>query len=363
MMFSGSYAPEDVCILLKPIALPDTPLDEKERLIQSGRRHYSEMLTHERLPSQAYMELFYEALRLNQQRMAIDLMRLAARIAARRAGAITLVSLARAGTPIGVLLKHVLERQFGRCVSHYSISIIRDRGIDRNALRFILERHEDKSLVFIDGWTAKGVIADELSRSVAEFNRMSGYAVSAALHVLSDLSGSAKVTAGSEDYLIPSAILNATISGLISRSILNSQQIGPKDFHGCVYYEQFRSADLSRWFVATLLKTVESLPEASWRDTETEVDRAQLQALRKRFLSDSHVRFGISDYNRVKPGIGEATRVLLRRVPHLLIVRDVEDVAVHHLLLLASEKNVALQIDPLLPYRAVSLIKELSQYV
>ncbi|MGH8499539.1 MAG: cysteine protease StiP domain-containing protein, partial [Methylococcales bacterium] len=254
-MFSGSYGSDDVCILLKPVTLPDTPLPEKEKMIQSGLRHYSELLTHERLPSRRYMALFYRGLRRNNQRMAVDLLRLAGLIAATRAGDITLVSLARAGTPIGVLLKHVLMRHFGRDAAHYSVSIIRDRGIDRNALRYIIERHEDSSLVFIDGWTAKGVIAAELQRSVADFNRRAGSAISPALHVLSDLSGTAEVAAGCEDYLIPSSILNATISGLISRSILTSEQIGPCDFHGCLYYRQFSAADLSRWFVSKLLKT------------------------------------------------------------------------------------------------------------
>lgn len=362
-MFSGSYGADDVCILLKPVAIPDTPLKEKERMIQSGQRHYSDMLTHERLPSRRYMALFYQALRRNHERMALDLLRLAAEIATRRAGAITLVSLARAGTPVGVLLKHVLARHFARQASHYSISIVRDRGIDWNALRYILERHDDRSLVFVDGWTAKGVIAAELERSVAEFNRFAGSAVSTALHVLSDLAGTAEVAAGCEDYLIPSAILNATISGLISRSILNCEQVGPCDFHGCLFYHQFGAADLSRWFVAKLLKTVEALPKAALEEKTEALDRIELQAVRNRFLAAIRSRFGIRDDNRIKPGIGEATRVLLRRVPHLLIVRDVEDRAVHHLRLLAAEKDVPVITDPRLPYRAVSLIQEVSHYV
>ncbi|MCI0654814.1 MAG: cysteine protease StiP family protein, partial [Methylococcaceae bacterium] len=336
---------------------------EKERIIQSGQGHYSEMLTHEGLPSRRYMALFYKALKRNDQRMALDLLCLARGLAAAREGAITLVSLARAGTPIGVLLKHVLARYFGRDATHYSISIIRDRGIDQNALRYILERHDDKSLAFIDGWTAKGAIAAELQRSVADFNRIEGSAVSPGLHVLSDLAGEAEAAAGCEDYLIPSSILNATISGLISRSILISGQIGPSDFHGCLFYGQFRAADRSRWFVSKMLKTVEALPKAALAQETGPVDRAGLKAVRNRFLADIRTRFGVRDHNRIKPGIGEATRVLLRRVPHLLIVRDLEDRAVHHLRLLAAEKHVPVITDSRLPYRAVSLIQEISHHV
>ena len=43
--FSGSYQPDDVQFLLKPIAMEMTPVDLKEELIQSGKMHYSDMLS------------------------------------------------------------------------------------------------------------------------------------------------------------------------------------------------------------------------------------------------------------------------------------------------------------------------------
>ena len=63
--------------LLKPIKLPDTPVYVKEALIQSGKKHYSEMLTHESLPPDDYLPLFYRAMTLNQDRMAEHLLLLA----------------------------------------------------------------------------------------------------------------------------------------------------------------------------------------------------------------------------------------------------------------------------------------------
>jgi hypothetical protein len=50
------------------------------------------------------------------------------------------------------------------------------------------------------------------------------------------LAAQADVAATYDDYAIPSGILNATVSGLTSRSILNAA-IGPEDFHGCVFYQ------------------------------------------------------------------------------------------------------------------------------
>src|SRR5262249_43310982 len=156
VMFSGSYDPADVTFLLKPVQLATTPVAEKERLIQSGQRHYSEMIGAEALPSPRYLQLFHDALKREKARFARDLLRLAGEIAARRSGEITLVSRARAGTPVGVLLTRTLRERLARRATHYSVSIIRDRGIDEVALRFILARHDPASVVFVDGWTGKG---------------------------------------------------------------------------------------------------------------------------------------------------------------------------------------------------------------
>ena len=358
--FTGSYSTEDVQFLLKQIDVPDTPVAEKERQIQVEKRHYSEMLSHERLPSAEYMTIFHQAMEQNQQKMATDCIRLAQQIASRRADEIVLVSLARAGTPVGVILKHVLTEHCQRKVWHYSISIIRDRGIDKNALHYILARHADTSIVFIDGWTGKGVIARELHKSIQDFNQHHQLAIDSGLYVLVDLAGTASLSASVDDYLIPSAILNATVSGLISRSILNDEYIGADDFHGCIFYKQFLEVDLSHWFVNKIRTQVALL----WSSLSTQMivlpDKQILQEKSQQFLVGVKRDYGVVDENRVKPGIGEATRVLLRRIPDLLLLRDENDIAVAHLKVLAVEKQVSIIVDNDLPYRAVSLIKEVS---
>jgi hypothetical protein len=351
--FAGSYLDSDVRFLLKRLPLADfVDVREKEALIQSGRRHYSEMLSPERLPSARYLALFDVACRLNGERMARDCLRLATLIAARRSGAITLVSLARGGTPVGVVLKRLLERVLGRTATHYSVSIVRDRGIDANALRHILvQGHAPESLVFVDGWTGKGVVARELAASIARFNDANGVALDPGLFVLSDLAGAASVAASCEDYLIPSSILNATVSGLVSRSVLNGD-IGPDDFHGCVLYDAFADEDRSRAFVDLLDGLAPAQVDAA-RPADTRAAAARSLA----YIALAQHRYGINDVNLIKPGIGEATRVLLRRVPRLLLLRDLQDPGVAHLRLLAEEKGVPVEIDPALPYQAVSLIR------
>src|SRR5687768_14877796 len=128
--FSGSYAAGDVAFLLKPVRMETIPTPEKQRLIQPGARHYSQMLPDERLPAEPYLALFHHAMDENAERMAADVARLVRALHARATvGEIVLVSLARAGTPLGVLLRRALDRLRPGEAPHYSVSVIRDRGI------------------------------------------------------------------------------------------------------------------------------------------------------------------------------------------------------------------------------------------
>ena len=380
MNFSGSYHGDDVRFLLKRLELASfVDVPDKERLIQSGQRHYSEMLSRESLPSPRYLDVFDQACAANLERMARDCVTLAGLIARRRTGPVTLVSLARAGTPVGVVLKRLLGGMFGREVAHYSLSIIRDRGIDQVALEYILAQgHAPESIVFIDGWTGKGVIAAELHASMAVFNARHRCAIDSGLYVLSDLAGVAARAAGHDDYLIPSSILNATVSGLVSRSILNDE-IGPDDFHGCVYYAEFEPQDQSRVFADRLVELAQQWAEGpaaidavigpasepasattALAEAATEAARATAAQVSRDYMETAMRVHAIADRNLIKPGLGEATRVLLRRSPDRLIVRDAASADVAHLLVLAREKDVPVHLDPELPYQAVSIIRSIA---
>ncbi|MGC5796137.1 cysteine protease StiP domain-containing protein [Sphingomonas sp. NFX23] len=352
--FSGSYDAEDVTFLLKPVDMPPTRIAEKEAAIQSGLRHYSEMIAPESLPSDRYLSLYDAALERNGDRLAADVAALAAHLASRRPGReIVIVSLARAGTPIGVLLVRTL-RAWGHAAHHYSISIIRDRGIDEVALAHIAARHDPADAVFVDGWTGKGAIAAELRRSLA--GRPRGFAP--LLAVVADPAGQADIAASGDDYLIASGLLNGIVSGLVSRSILNAGFVGEGDFHACVTYPQHAHADLSRTFVDALA------PRAAAAVPRTIADHAarrpSLAADCAVMLSDVSARAGTKDVNRIKPGIAEATRALLRRVPERVLVRDPADEDVAHIAQLADEAGIPVdRLDPKSRYRAIAVIRKL----
>ena len=370
-IFSGSYSPEDVIFLMKPIAMTPMSLAEKERRIQTGECHYSEMIGEERLPSPEYLAVFKDGCDRNLHTMALNVIALASIIAENICGAVSLVSLARAGTPVGALLKRALTRYFDRQATHFSISIIRDRGMDENALLYILRKEHclPESIVFVDGWTGKGVIARELKKAVAVFNAKHGTHLSNQLYVLSDLCGAAGFSPSWEDYLIPSSILNATVSGLVSRSILNARHIGANDFHGCIYYKEFEKNDLSNWFLNQV--SVQMAAEIAKTDTtggaKTIVSPALSEDIRQGLREKSEIFaqyakniHGVKNINHVKPGIGEATRVLLRRIPDKLLIKDASHPDVRHLIVLAKEKGVPVIEYENLPYRAAAFIQNLS---
>ena len=70
--------------------------------------------------------------------------------------------------------------------------------------------------------------------------------------------------------------------------------------------------------------------------------------------------FSISDINFIKPGIGETTRVLLRRVPWKVLINEnyKEDSMINHILRLAKEKNVPIVYYPLRNYKACGIIRK-----
>ena len=343
----GTYKLEDVTILLKDITGLVKPLGTREReaQIQAGR-HYCEMLPIEYEPTEKYLQAYFAALKSYAKITAAAVKSVAEKIFRDKGEKIALVSLARAGTPIGILIKHFLERNFPCEVAHYTISIIRGVGIDANAVNFILARHNPAEIQFVDGWTGKGAIQRELSAAMKNFPD-----VSAGLAVLSDPAGVAEKCGTHEDFLIASSCLNSTVSGLLSRTFLRCDIIGENDFHGAAFYRELADKDLTYQFINAIEQNFDDAPEIQDSPPETN-GLAEV----KKIAAD----FKIDDINLIKPSIGEATRVLLRRVPWKILVTSLHDENLKHLYQLAREKSVPLEIYPLKNYKACGLIRKLA---
>ncbi|WP_201713069.1 cysteine protease StiP family protein [Rossellomorea arthrocnemi] len=357
----GSYAKEDVTFLLKDLSGADIEKStlERERAIQNGV-HYSEMLPVEYQPSEQYIKLFHDSLEKNKKDIALYVALAAEQIVHTRGLDIVLCSLARAGTPIGVLMKKYIEFKYGVTVSHYSISIIRGSGIDENALSFILDHHPEETIVFVDGWTGKGAITKELTDSINRFNEKHGTDLSPELAVLADPGHCSNLYGTREDFLIPSACLNSTVSGLVSRTVLNDSLIGPDDFHGAKYYKELLPDDLSTFYVDTIsseFKGISSRVEralAKLRESHTDMNWEGLKSVRR-----IQEEFQIEDINHIKPGVGETTRVLLRRVPWKILINTEKEHYLEHILMLARDRGVPVEEYNDMSYSCCGLIKQM----
>ncbi|MDE5945947.1 MAG: cysteine protease StiP family protein [Oscillospiraceae bacterium] len=346
-----SYHKEDVIILLKDITGLVTPLPAKEReiFIQNGT-HYCEMLPLEYEPSEKYFKAYCDALKRYSKITADAVRTVSEKIYFEKKNNITLVSLARAGTSIGVLIKHYIELKYKINVPHYTISIIRGRGIDKNAMNFILKNHTPDSIQFIDGWTGKGAIQRQLSEAIKDYPE-----VSSGLAVLSDPANIAEKCGTHDDFLIASSCLNSTVSGLMSRTFLRNDIISANDFHGAMYYKELENKDLTYQFIDTIEKDFD-FSDYDLKDENKNNLRNGLEEVVE--ISD---KFNIKDINLIKPSIGEATRVLLRRVPYKMLVHSLDDYEhLGHIYQLAKEKNVELEVYPLRNYKACGLIKNMA---
>ncbi len=329
--------------MLEPLATA-----EREARIQSGT-HYSEMLPLEYEPTPAYLAAYQDALARYAGITAAAVAQVSEQIWQEKGRRAALVSLARAGTSIGVLIKRYLQFKYGVSVAHYAISIIRGRGIDRNAMDYILARHGCSDLQFVDGWTGKGAIQRELELAMRDYP-----GVDPGLAVLSDPAGLAGKRGTYDDFLIASSCLNSTVSGLLSRTVLRGDIIGPQDFHGAAFYSGLLAQDLTYGFIDTVAGCFPQVEPAPASERVFSKSAGQE-------VAEICARFGIADQNLVKPGIGEATRVLLRRVPWQILVHSLHDEDhLGHIYQLAAEKRVTLTEYPLEHYKACGLIQNLT---
>lgn len=363
-----TYSQDDVKILLKNISGSMEALDTKtrEKLIQSGT-HYSEMLPLEYKPTDKYMEIYNKSLTEMSAETANDTIKLCDALYSRHNGnRFVIISLARAGIPIGILVRRYMKLRYNLDCPHYSISIIRGKGIDENAMEFIYNTEKKigvEHFQFLDGWTGKGAINNQLTEAVDRLkNRDKKWEkLDSDLAVLADPANICKTYGTHNDFLIPSACLNGTVSGLISRTILNEKYINVEagDFHGAVYFDQLEEVDKSLEFIDTVTSLFNNKNSISTEDSYTNNTCTDTGLT---VVTEIASRFGIEDINLIKPGVGETTRVLLRRVPwKVLINTNIKGTeGMEHILQLCAEKDIPIEEYNMGNYRACGIIKDLS---
>ncbi|GAX49883.1 phosphoribosyltransferase [Streptomyces olivochromogenes] len=356
----SSYAPDEVGWLLQDLSdvTLEAPTEEREEAIQSGGAHYAESLPVEYQPSPQYQELFQTALGTSAARIAQAVGAVTELVLAERSPHPVLVSLARAGTPVGVLMRRWAKHRHGLDLPHYAVSIVRGRGIDANALRWLAAHHDPADIVFVDGWTGKGAITRELTEAIREFESAEGITgFDPEIAVLADPGSCVRTYGTREDFLIPSACLNSTVSGLISRTVLRSDLVGEYDFHGAKFYRELAGSDVSVDFLDAVAAHFPDVADAAVAQAKEllATDRTPTWegwAAVERISEE----YEIHDVNLVKPGVGETTRVLLRRVPWKILARAGAGTDLDHVRLLAQQRGVPVEEVDELPYTCVGLI-------
>jgi hypothetical protein len=260
---------------------------------------------------------------------------------------------------VGILMRRWAAYAHGLDLPHHAVSIVRDRGIDTVALRWLAREYGDpQRIVFVDGWTGKGAITHELTQALDEVETTYGLRFNDELAVLADPGSCVRTYGTRDDFLIPSACLNSTVSGLVSRTVLNADLIGPDDFHGAKFYADLADGDVSNLFLDTIEAHFPNVVEQVKKDAPELMDSdrtptwAGWEAMKR-----IGVEYGIDNINLIKPGVGETTRVLLRRVPWIILAKRGAGTALEHIRLLAAQRGVeVVEVDDL-PYSCVGLVK------
>lgn len=332
-----TFDPADVTVQLRAATPRLVGVTEKEKLLRQGVS-YGGLLTPETRPSAVQQAAYQDALRRNGPRVAGLIAALTTHLLTAVPRPV-LVSLARAGTPVGCAMTRFARRR-GRPLPHHTLSIIRGSGIDREALRRIMQAHPGATLVFVDGWTGKGSIAGTLSASLPA-------GVPPLLAVLSDPAGVADFAATHDDLLLPHAALNATVSGLLSRTFVDAD-IPDGQLHGVRTEDHLRADDVTGEYLAAL--------DALDPGTASPLDSGPRPVRPYDAVLALASSLGVHDPHLVKPGVGEATRVFLRRQPAGLLLRDAGHPDTRHLKALARAAGIPVTVHPELPYLAAALI-------
>ena len=131
-----------------------------------------------------------------------------------------------------------------------------------------------------------------------------------------------------------------------------------EEYHGAVYYEHLLNEDESYRFIENVEKyfnnTNKKLIPSEYEKDENFKGIDEVKEIAK--------EYNIEDINKVKPGVGETTRVLLRRVPDRVIVNKntTEKEYLKHIYQLANDKNVPIEYRELKKYNVIGIIKDVA---
>jgi hypothetical protein len=314
----GSYRTEDVTLLLGE----------------------AEGSSPEFVPSPWYMAAVRRLIEDEAHTLAQLVGTLGERLLARRGDGLVLASIARAGTPAGILVRRWLAYRHGLDVPHYSLSVAGGR-VDANAIAWLNERHDPSRIHFLDAWTSKGTIQRTLTEAV---EAIGAPGLDPSLAVLADPGWCTDRFATRADVLLPLACLGAGVSGLLGATMAAPEE-GGGAFHRAPWFRDLAAHDLSNDLIAAAVAAFPSVDVDRRDGPDPLPDHRGMRwarALAERSGADLHL---------INIGLSESTRAFFRRSPELLLVRaggDGAELAIR----LAQERGVPVREEAALPVRA-----------
>lgn len=323
----SSYKSEDVEILLTDLTdeINELSVNEKEKI--SFIKEY-EM-------SEEYLNLCKKLGQKYIKQTAIAVGKLAEQLYKYKSQNIVLVSIVRSGVPIGILVKRYLQNKYKKNIYHYAISI--KEGIDKNAMNYIMSKHNLKDIQFIDSWTGKGTVARTIKESAKQFEGLDS-----SLAVLSDCINLTKYCGIRRDIAIPQAPINACITGIVSVPVIQEDN---NKFDGAAYLQDLEGQDLSQEYIDLVEKEFDYNCNADNCDKELQ-ELEEVSAIAEKFNVDK---------SKINPGINEAARAILRRKLSVLLVKDKDDIQLAEIIELAKLKNIEVEEYDFKYYKAASI--------
>lgn len=353
----STFKKDDCIYLLKDLTdiIPETSLEEKERMIAQGIS-YSEMISKEEPVSDEVNEIFKNEMKKNAPTLASLIENISKRMYKIGGENTIIVSLARAGSPIGAAIKRFYTA-CGLNIPHYSISIIRGKGIDENALNYIREHHPNGKMIFVDGWTGKGSITNELRKAISTYNEKYNTNISSDLVVLADPAKLSKIAGTQEDICISNACLNSTVSGMVSRTIHNTQYIGENEFHGAKVFADLAYQDVTNYFLDMVEKKFTIPKSLDEECKDIEIYNTTTPNYVPYVINKLAKEFPLADINKIKLSIGESSRALLRRKPYVLLLNPKCKIGLDFVTYMAKQKGVPIQYYNTMDYNCIALLQ------
>ena len=149
--------------------------------------------------------------------------------------------------------------------------------------------------------------------------------------------------------------MNSTVTGLISRTFCRADIIGESDFHGAAFYKQLVKEDMTNKFIDAIVDKF----NYHLKNNKLPLGENGISVVKQ--IAN---QYNVPDINFIKPGIGETTRVLLRRLPWKILIhfkyKNSDELC--HIKQLAIEKGIPIEISKvdLGNYKACGIIRNLS---